>query len=84
MLDYEDFYLQIWSYFITESDVSFDYREKNTDFIRTLTFSFYKEYEKNNVNVAVYGKVLKIFFSNLFLYSPQNFDLGEIRDFNRI
>ena len=84
MLDYEDFYLQIWSYFITESDVSFDYREKNIDFIRTLTFSFYKEYEKNNVNVTVYGKVLKIFFSNLFLYSPQTFDLGEIRDFNRI
>ena len=84
MLDYEDFYLQIWNYFITESDVSFDYREKNTDFIRTLTFFFFFQYEKNNVNVVVYGKVLKIFFSNLFLYSPQNFDLGEIRDFNRI
>ena len=65
MLDYEDFYFQIWNYFISESDVSFDYREENIDFIRAVSFSFFKEYEKNNVNVSVYGKVLKIFFSNL-------------------
>ena len=82
MLDYEDFYFQIWNYFISESDVSFDYREENIDFIKAVSFSFFKEYEKNNVNVSVYGKVLKIFFSNLFLYSPKTFDVGEIRDFN--
>lgn len=83
MLDYEDFYRSIWNFYITESDVSYDYREVNVDFIRVLTFSLYKEYEKNNVNVSVYGKTLKIFFSNLFLYTPETFDAGEIRDFNR-
>lgn len=82
MLDYEDFYFQIWNYFISESDVSFDYREENIDFIRAVTFSFFKEYERNNVNVSVYGKVLKIIFSNMFLHSPKTFDNGEIRDFN--
>lgn len=82
MLDYEDFYFQIWNYFISESDVSFDYREDNIDFIRAVSFSFFKEYERNNVNVSVYGKALKIFFSNLFLHSPKTFDVGEIRDFN--
>jgi len=83
MLDYEDFYGQIWGYFISESDVSYDYREKNIDFIRTLTFSFFKEYEKNNVHVQVYGKAMKVFFNNLFLYSPNTFDVGEVRDFNQ-
>ena len=83
MLDYEDFYRQIWEYFINESDVSYDYREKNIDFIRTVTFSFFKEYERNNVHVQVYGKTMKVFFNNLFLYSPDTFDSGEVRDFNQ-
>ena len=84
MLDYEDFYRQIWEYYISESDVSYDYREKNIDFIRTVTFSFFKEYERNNVHVQVYGKAMKVFFNNLFLYSPDSFDSGEVRDFNQV
>jgi hypothetical protein len=82
MLDYEDFYRHVWNFYISESDVSFDYREVNVDFIRTLTFSLYKEYEKNNVNISVYGKTLKVFFANLFLYSPETIDHGDVRDFN--
>jgi hypothetical protein len=83
MLNYEDFYDRIWNYFISESDVSFDYREKNQDFLRTVTFSMYREYEKHNINELVYAKLLKTFFSNLFLFKADNFDSGEIRDFNR-
>jgi hypothetical protein len=33
MLDYEDFYRHVWNFYISESDVSFDYREVN-DFAR--------------------------------------------------
>jgi secreted Zn-dependent insulinase-like peptidase len=83
MQDYESFYTQIWSNYIMESDVSFDYRETNVDFIRTLTFNLYKDYERNNVSISVYGKMLKVFFTNLFLYSPSTIDDGDIRDFNK-
>ena len=83
MLDYEEFYNRIWNYLIAETDVSFDYRSKNQDFIRMITFSMFQEYQKHNINEAVYAKLLKIFFNNLFLFSADNFDSGEIRDFNR-
>ena len=83
MLDYEEFYNSIWNYLIAETDVSFDYRGKNQDFIRMITFSMFQEYQKHNINEAVYAKLLKIFFNNLFLFSADNFDSGEIRDFNR-
>lgn len=83
MQDYENFYTQIWSNYIMESDVSFDYRETNVDFIRTLTFNLYKDYERSNVSISVYAKMLKMFFTNLFLYSPPTMDDGDIRDFNK-
>lgn len=83
MLDYEEFYNRVWNYLISESDVSYDYREKNQDFIRTLTFSVFREYEKHNINEAVYAKLLKMFFSNLFLFGADNYDAGEPRDFNK-
>ena len=82
-ISYEDFYNLVWNYYITYSDVSKKYREKNQDFLRTLTFSLYREYQKHNVHEAVYAKNLKLFFNNLFLYSADSFDDGEIVDFNR-
>jgi len=83
MLSYEDFYNRVWNYYISESDVSYDYRERNQDFIRTVTFSTYREYEKYNTSEIVYAKMLKILFNNLFLFKADNFDNGEIRDFNQ-
>lgn len=83
MLEYEEFYSRIWNYYITESDVSYDYRDNNQDFIRTVTFNMFRDYEKHNVSEDVYGKMLKVFFTNLFLYGADNFDSGGIRDFNK-
>lgn len=83
MLNYEEFYSRMWNYYISESDVSYEYREKNQDFIRLITFSLFQEYQKNNVSETVFGKCLKIFLNNLFLFSPDNFDNGEIKDFNK-
>lgn len=82
MLKYEEFYNRIWNVYISESDVSLDYREQNADFIRIITFSFWKKYTSKNVSDSVYGEVVKIFFTNMFLYNPDNFDTGEVRDFN--
>lgn len=83
MLNYEEFYERLWNYFLTESDVSYDYRENNQEFIRMITFSMFQDYQKHNVSEMVYGKMLKIFFSNLFLFTPSVFDDGNIRDFNK-
>lgn len=82
MLNYEEFYERVWNYFITESDVSYDYRESNQDFIRMVTFSMYQDYQKQNVNEIVYGRMLKMFFSNLFIFSADNFDNGSVRNWN--
>lgn len=83
MLEYEDFFNLVWGYYINESDVSFDYRERNQDFIRMLTFSAYQKYQKNNVHESIFGEMIKLFFTNLFLFSAENKDTGEIRDWNK-
>lgn len=82
MLNYEQFYERVWNYFITESDVSYDYRESNQDFIRMVTFSMFQDYQKQNVSEVVYGKMLKVFLTNLFIFSADNFDSGLVRDWN--
>lgn len=75
MLSYEDFYEYIWTNYVTESDVSFEYREQNQDFIRLLTFSAYNKYITKNVHEAVYGEMFKQFFYCLFLYKPETSDI---------
>ena len=82
-LNYTDFYNRIWNHYISESDVSLSYREDNADFIRAVTFSFWRDYEVKNVSDVVYAKMLKIVFQNLFIHQPSTFDDGEIVDFNR-
>lgn len=73
-MNYDDFYRKIWGEYITELDVSFEYRERNTDFIKQLTFSLFKRFENKNVHESVYAESIKLFFHNLFLYSPETFD----------
>lgn len=82
MLEYEEFYHKMWNEYITQSDVSFDYREQNAEFIKVITFSAWKKYSSKNVSEFVYAEMFKMFFLNLFLYNPDNFDTGEVRDFN--
>jgi len=84
MLSYEDFYSRIWNHYISYSDVSFQYREQNIEFIKALTFSLFRKYESKNVSESVYAESLKLFFYNLFLFKPEVFDVGEEKDFNEI
>jgi len=84
MKDYDEFYSLIWGYYLQPSDVSYDYRELHTDFIRNLTFGFYRDYEKNNVHISVYAKAMKTVFINLFLFSPETTDFGDSKDYNDI
>jgi hypothetical protein len=74
MLSYEDFYNYVWVNYVAETDVSYQYREKNQDFIRLLTFSAYNKYKTKNVHESVYGEMIKSFFNCLFLYSPDTSD----------
>jgi len=83
MLAYDDFYSRIWNHYISYSDVSFQYREQNAEFIKTLTFSLFRKYESKNVHESVYAENLKLFFYNLFLFKPEVFDGGEEIDFNK-
>ncbi len=74
MLTYEDFYHKIWGHYITELDVSFEYREKNSEFIKQITFIAWNKFQSKNVHESVYAEMFKVFFSNLFLYKPDVFD----------
>ena len=82
MLEYEDFYNFIWRDYISQSDVSYKYREENQEFIRHLTYSMFRKYETKNVNEVVYAEVIKVFFKDLFDYQPSLYDNGEFVDFN--
>lgn len=73
-MNYEDFYRKIWGEYITEMDVSYEYRERNVEFIKQLTFSLFKRFENKNVHESVYAENIKLFFYNLFLYNPETFD----------
>jgi len=74
MLEYEDFYRKIWGEYINEHDVSFEYRERNTEFITQLTFSMWRSFQTKNVHESVYADMIKKFFYSLFVYKPETFD----------
>lgn len=75
MLDYEEFYRKIWGEYISEVDVSFEYRDRNADFIKQITFAAWRKYESKNVHESVYAEMFKTFFMNMFLYKPETFDV---------
>lgn len=75
MSEYEDFYRKIWGDYINEADVSFEYRERNAEFIKQITFSAWRKSQSKNVHEAVYAEMFKVFFNNLFLYSPEVTDI---------
>jgi hypothetical protein len=74
-LEYDDFYRLVWGNYISEYDVSLQYRENNKDFIYFITFSFWRKYQTQNVHESVYAESIKLFFVGLFLYKPDNFNL---------
>lgn len=74
-MTYENFYEYIWGRYVSESDVSFEYRKENQEFIRLLTFSLYQKYSSKNVHESVYAEAVKSFFNCLFLYKPNTFDI---------
>jgi len=82
MLIYEEFYNRIWNHYINFTDVSFEYREQNIEFIKAVTFAMFRKYESKNVSESVYAESLKLFFYNLFLFRPEVFDAGEEKNFN--
>ena len=74
-MSYEDFYHIIWAECINENDVSFEYRQRNREFINNLTFSIWGSAQGKNVHESIYADNIKRFFYNLFLYKPENFDI---------
>jgi len=82
-LEYTEFYNLLWGYYINETDVSIDYRLKNKEFINMVTFSLWNKYKSKNISEAVYAESIKIFFQNMFLFNPDTFDNGEVKDWNK-
>lgn len=68
-LTYEEFFYYIWN-FISENEVSYEYRETNKQFISHLTFALYRRYEKVNVHEMVFAEACRDFFNALFIYQP--------------
>ena len=83
MLEYDNFYHRLWNDYISFTDVSFNYRKENEEFIKAMTFSLWRKYKIKNVSELVYAENLKIFFYNLFLFLPETFDVGVEEDFNK-
>ena len=83
MLEYDDFYRVIWTDYISQSDISLKYRKENAEFLKHLTFSLWRKYQKVNVSEYVFAETIKIMFKDLFDYRPSLIDDGDIVDFNR-
>ena len=83
MLEYDDFYHRIWNDYVSFTDVSFNYRKENNEFIKSVTFSLWRKYKSKNVSELVFAETIKIFFYNLFLFQPETFDLGIEENFNK-
>jgi hypothetical protein len=82
MLEYDDFYSRVWNDYISLLDVSHHYRTNNLEFIQHITFSAYRKYQTKNVHESVYAEMLKVFFTDLFIYRPEVVDSGDMIDWN--
>ena len=83
MLEYDNFYHRVWNDYISFTDVSYNYRKENTEFIKAITFSMWRKYKTKNVSESVFADNLKIFFYNLFLFQPETFDVSVEENFNK-
>ena len=83
MIEYDDFYHRVWNDYISFTDVSYNYRKENTEFIKAITFSMWRKYKTKNVSESVFADNLKIFFYNLFLFQPETFDVSVEENFNK-
>ncbi len=62
-MDYDVFYDNLWGNLISTSDISLDFREKNKEFIDSITFTFFNECMRSNVHEDVASRFIKNMFS---------------------
>lgn len=70
--DYEAFYEELWSEYISEKIVSTNYINRNQAFIDSITFDMFNLSLKANLPVNIIGKMLESYFFNLFRFKAGN------------
>lgn len=68
-LNSHEFFDKVWER-VPEDLVSNKYMDENTEFLKDLTFEYYKDYSEDRVSINYVAKKLSSFFRLLFIHKP--------------
>lgn len=74
-ISFEDFLDLIWNNHISEKIVSTEYYQQNFDYISSLTFDLFRQFQMTeNLTVRTICRMIESFFFNTFRFSAPNYD----------